>query len=193
MVVRAAHRLARLGLAFARDRRGSNTVEFVISIPILLAVLVLSTEYGKILHQRTVLDSAVADATRYLSRLPQDTNGFLPNESIAVAYRIISERIRPSDLSIIRSSNTGVSLEQLGVPRGGGNAGPMAIEGPLFEEIGDPGAPIEVISLRVEVNIPSPALSVLNIARRNVTMLDGRDVSEGLVISSAETYRHFGR
>lgn len=170
MVVRAAYRLASLGLAFARDRRGSNTVEFVISIPILLAVLVLSTEYGKILHQRTVLDSAVADATRYLSRVP-----FIPNSSppsfppAAVAYAndIISARVSAENLSI---------------------------DAPEIRQVD--GRPIDEFAsvyIRATAVVSSPALSVLNIARPNTTVVNGRDVSNGITIESAEQFRHFGQ
>lgn len=167
MVVRAAYRLASLGLAFARDRRGSNTVEFVISIPILLAVLVLSTEYGKILHQRTVLDSAVADATRYLSRVPYDP-AFLPTQkrfptgAVDYANEIIGARVSADNLQI---------------------------DPPEIRPVGG----FDSVYMRATAVVSSPALSVLNIARPNTTVVNGRDVSNGITIESAEQFRHFGQ
>lgn len=174
MVVRAVRRLARLGLDFARDRRGSNTVEFVISVPILLAVLVLSTEYGKILHKRTVLDSAVADATRYLTRVPfvdpeQETPVF-PSSAVAYAENIIAARVESDDGDI------SVVVEPYVVED-------LAVSG---------GNEITIVTMRASAVIPSPALSVLNIARPNTTTVNGRDVSRGITIESRETYRHFG-
>lgn len=173
MVVRAAYRLFDLGLALARDRRGSNTVEFVISIPILLAVLVLSTEYGKVLHRRTVLDGAVADAARYLSRVPFDPDlpeDNFPTEAVQEAHNIIRFRFHPEE-------------------RGDIEIGEYEIESRTL----DSGVEIEFVRLSATKVISSPALSVLNIARPETTKVNGRDVSSGITIDASETYRYYGR
>lgn len=68
-------RLTRVGYgigAFWRDTRGSASVEFVISLPLLIGVLVLSAEYGRAMLAREALDSATSAAVRLLSRSPAD-------------------------------------------------------------------------------------------------------------------------
>ena len=69
---------------FVKDDRASVSVDFVVAIPILLAVLVFTSEYGRVLQMRSVLDNAVADATRYLARAPRDGNNNYPPEVIAM-------------------------------------------------------------------------------------------------------------
>ena len=99
MVLRALRRLTGAGRKFARDKRGSITVDFVISMPILLGVLVLTTEYGRVLQARTVLDNAVSDATRYLARVPQD-NGVFQARSLTIANGLIEDRLDVAELII---------------------------------------------------------------------------------------------
>ena len=78
----------------AKDDRASVSVDFVVAIPILLAVLVFTSEYGRVLQMRTVLDNAVSDATRYLARAPIDDNtGQFPDDVVTIARQFITERI----------------------------------------------------------------------------------------------------
>lgn len=67
--------LARLGhcvRAFYADRSGSASVEFIVSLPLLIGVLVLSAEYGRAMLAREALDSATSAAVRLLGRSPAD-------------------------------------------------------------------------------------------------------------------------
>jgi Flp pilus assembly protein TadG len=61
----------RLG-SFGRERDGAVTVEFVIAVPLLLAVLAFAVQYGFAMQVRNALDVAVRDAARYMSRAPID-------------------------------------------------------------------------------------------------------------------------
>ncbi len=55
---------------FITDVAGSSTVEFVIALPILLAMLAFSVQYGNALKVRNNLDIVSRDAARYLARAP---------------------------------------------------------------------------------------------------------------------------
>lgn len=58
---------------FFTDVAGSATVEFVIALPILFAMLAFSVQYGNALKVRNGLDIASRDAARYLARAPLNT------------------------------------------------------------------------------------------------------------------------
>lgn len=60
---------------FLEDNRGSSTVEFVIALPILLAILAFAVQYGNALKVRNNLDIASRDAARYLARAPLNAGG----------------------------------------------------------------------------------------------------------------------
>lgn len=66
-----AYRLHR----FWNDNSASSTVEFVIALPILLAMLAFAVQYGNALKVRNNLDLASRDAARYLARTPMQDNG----------------------------------------------------------------------------------------------------------------------
>ena len=53
-----------------KDERGSVVVEFVITLPLILAMLVLIAEFGRAIWYHHVVTKGVRDATRYLSRAP---------------------------------------------------------------------------------------------------------------------------
>ena len=55
---------------FIRDEAGSASIEFVVTLPLLIALLAISFEYGRAFAIREALDSAVRDATRFLARAP---------------------------------------------------------------------------------------------------------------------------
>jgi Flp pilus assembly protein TadG len=52
------------------DQRGSVVVEFVITLPLIFAMLVLIAEFGRAIWYHHVVTKGVRDATRYLSRAP---------------------------------------------------------------------------------------------------------------------------
>ncbi|MEM6933127.1 MAG: TadE/TadG family type IV pilus assembly protein [Pseudomonadota bacterium] len=61
--------LRKLG-QFLADERGSAAMEFVVTLPLLMGILVIAYEYGEAFATRESLDSAVRDATRYIARAP---------------------------------------------------------------------------------------------------------------------------
>ena len=84
-----------------KDDRGSSTVEFVIALPILLAMLAFSVQYGNALKVRNNLDIASRDAARYLARAPLDSSGnnvdsYFTNQ----AQQIVTSRIASTKSSI---------------------------------------------------------------------------------------------
>lgn len=150
---------------FAKDQSASVSVDFVISIPILLAVLVLTAEYGRVLQMRSTLDNAVADAARYLSRVPLDETGMaFPPASVAIAEGLITSRVNSPDI---------------------------AISPPEIQEIGGRAA----VRMFAAVGVSSPALGILSLIGTERSEDVGPKLSEieGLVITSADTVRHFGR
>jgi Flp pilus assembly protein TadG len=56
--------------ALRGDQRGSVVVEFVITLPLIFAMLVLIAEFGRAIWYHHVVTKGVRDATRYLSRAP---------------------------------------------------------------------------------------------------------------------------
>ena len=84
---------------FATETRGAVTVEFVIAIPLLLAVLAFAVQYGYAMQVRNALDVAVRDAARYMSRAPIDpvTNAVDP-AFLARATALVNNRISDSAL-----------------------------------------------------------------------------------------------
>lgn len=55
---------------FLRDERGTASMEFVVTLPLLLGPLLITAEYGNALTVREQLDSALADATQLLAAAP---------------------------------------------------------------------------------------------------------------------------
>ena len=93
---------------FLADRAGSVTVEFVIALPILLAILAFSVQYGNALKVRNNLDVASRDAARYLARAPlnagaTDVDVYFKTK----ARQIVSARVEKTKSTI--SSFTPVS------------------------------------------------------------------------------------
>jgi Flp pilus assembly protein TadG len=93
---------------FLSDRAGSVTVEFVIALPILLAILAFSVQYGNALKVRNNLDVASRDAARYLARAPlnagaTDVDVYFKTK----ARQIVSARVEKTKSTI--SSFTPVS------------------------------------------------------------------------------------
>ncbi len=149
---------------FAEDDRASVSVDFIISIPILLAVLVLTTEYGRMLQMRSSLENAVADAARYLSRVPLAPSGdAFPAQIVETAEGLITARV---------------------------NTPFLAISAPVVEDSGG----VTTVRLSAAAGVPTPALRVLAIfgPKANADGLPIEDI-EGLIVTASETVRHFGR
>ena len=167
-IMRGAH-------AFVKDRRASVSVDFVVSFPILLAVLVFTTEYGRVLQMRTVLDNAVSDATRYLARAPlnEQGTGYSP-EILDFAEQMISLRV---------------------------NSDQINIGTPVIADLTDrtSSRDYRTVSLSAAVGVETPALSVLALAavEPRIEKDDGSSVRikdvEGFVLVSSNTARYFGR
>ena len=165
--------------AFARSETAAVSVDFVVAIPILLAVLVFTSEYGRVLQMRSVLDNAVSDATRYLARAP-NTNEVFPPEVIAVAEQIIRQRV---------------------------NVNHIAIGAPDFGQAdASATSQYQTVSLTVSIGVETPAIAVIALASygSNDPKLSGTDESgtdyelayrdiEGFVLTSSDTARYFGR
>ena len=77
-----------------KDDRGSSTVEFVIALPILLAMLAFAVQYGNALKVRNNLDIASRDAARYLARAPLDSSGnSVDSYFTSQAQQLVSSRM----------------------------------------------------------------------------------------------------
>lgn len=80
--------------AFGSDTRGAVTVEFVIAVPLLLAVLAFAVQYGYAMQVRNALDVAVRDAARYMSRAPIDpATSSVSATFLTKAEQLVEERI----------------------------------------------------------------------------------------------------
>ncbi len=149
---------------FAGSERASVTVDFIISLPILLAILVLTSEYGRTLQMRMTLEAAVADAARYLSRAPLTPGeDAFPPEAVAIAQSLITSRVPTTHL---------------------------AISAPALGDLGGR----RTVGLSAAAGVESPALGLLALmatpeARAD---LDLGEV-EGLVVTARETVLWFGR
>ncbi|WP_316016050.1 pilus assembly protein [Roseobacter sp. HKCCA0434] len=87
--------------AFRDDAEGSVTVEFVVTLPILLAALGFAAEYGEAMKTRNAMDSAARDAARFISRAPIDeSTGTVPDRFLCDARNIITWRLEVPDYSL---------------------------------------------------------------------------------------------
>lgn len=160
--------------AFLTDQRASVSVDFVVSIPILLAVLVFTSEYGRVLQMRTVLDNAVSDATRYLARAPLNEAGDgYSAEIITVAERLITSRVNSNQINI---------------------GTPVILDLTARTSSRD----YRAVSLSAAVGVETPALSVLALAAADPKIeQEGGAVAisdvEGFVLVATDTARYFGR
>jgi Flp pilus assembly protein TadG len=96
---------ARVGFAAVRRRiarfcveqRGAVTVEFVVAVPLLMAVLAFAVQYGYAMQVRNALDVAVRDAARYMSRAPIDpATGTVDTAFLDKASELVRDRIKAS-------------------------------------------------------------------------------------------------
>jgi len=173
--------LKRRLLALTRDEGAAVSVDFVVAIPILLAVLVFTAEYGRVLQVRSVLDNAVSDSVRYLARVPHDGNCVYDQSVIDVAEQFITSRVPVSAIAI----------------------GSPSCE----DKTADSGiAGFETVSLSVSVGVETPALSVIALANYSsneseitAEAPDGGQYTialnelEGFVLTATDSARYFGQ
>ncbi|WP_283810337.1 TadE/TadG family type IV pilus assembly protein [Pontivivens nitratireducens] len=82
---------------FFGDSQGAITVEFVVTLPVLLAALGFAEQYGQAMQTRNSLDVAARDAARFISRAPLDPTGTtVPDEFLCKARGIIETRMGDS-------------------------------------------------------------------------------------------------
>lgn len=67
-------KLSQVIRSFLADETGAAGLEFVTSLPLLVGVMVFTSEYGRALQARMILDSATQDVTRFLARAPAVTD-----------------------------------------------------------------------------------------------------------------------
>lgn len=68
------------GQIFERCERGAASLELLVSLPLLVGMMLIASNYGVLLNNRDALDSATRDAGRLLMRAPADcqlVNGHL--------------------------------------------------------------------------------------------------------------------
>ena len=85
---------------FFTNTSGSSTVEFVIALPILLAMLAFAVQYGNALKVRNGLDIASRDAARYLARAPLNAAG----NDIDVVFKTRAQQIVASRVQNTKST-----------------------------------------------------------------------------------------
>jgi len=90
--------------SFIRDDRAAVTVEFVIALPLLLAMMVFAVQYGNAIRVRNTLDSATRDAARYLARTPVEANGSIHPYFIGRANQMVATQLGSKANNIFLSS-----------------------------------------------------------------------------------------
>lgn len=153
---------------FLTEDDGTAGLEFVCASPLLLGVLVFTAEYGQAMRARLVLDSAVQDAARYLSRAPvnrgaDDANG---NPTIVFYTKFVNE----ANAAFFRRMNDGDTTT------GGLNIQVRTVDATNFRE------PYYVIDVAGTVTINMPLLSLINIFSRSSK--DGRLVEEEIYVDA---------
>lgn len=94
---------------FFGGERGSITVEFVVTLPILLAALGFAEQYGQAMQTRNALDVAARDAARFISRAPLDETGTtVPDGFLCAAREIITARLTGS-ISFFEGGDVGLT------------------------------------------------------------------------------------
>lgn len=126
-------RLGKWSLRSLRDERGGLTIDFVISLPLLLAVLAIASQYGRALQARSMLESAVSDSVLYLSQVELTPDGNFPQQALDAAELIVSYRL----------SNY-----------------PLAFDGPALTEVtGGPSDCFLVVSYAAAIGVRAPLLA----------------------------------
>ncbi len=107
---------------FVSDSDGSSTVEFVLALPVLLAMLAFAVQYGNALKVRNNLDIASRDAARYLARAPLNEAGtgidayFKVRARQIVADRVENTRSKISNFAPESNATTATVAVTIDVP-----------------------------------------------------------------------------
>ena len=85
--------------AYLWSEKGTASLEFVVTLPLLLGILVLAAEFGEALTKREALDSAVSDALFLIASAPVEDSASVagcpftvPDYYIDLAKEIIAAR-----------------------------------------------------------------------------------------------------
>lgn len=112
-------------MSFLSDTRGTASMEFVVTLPLLLGPLILTAEYGQALSNREQLDSAVADATQLLAVAPampgstEDDAPILIQHFVDKAEQIVADRLDvPTSAILFDATMTGDLTVTAGAPDG---------------------------------------------------------------------------
>lgn len=111
------HNLDYLFRKFLGDQRGSATVEFVLALPILLAMMAFAVQYGNAMSIRNNLDVATRDAARYLARAPlaNATGTSIDATFVQAARDMVQDRVLNTKSTITGftavSNATGASID----------------------------------------------------------------------------------
>lgn len=82
---------------FQNDISAAVTVEFVVTLPFLIGVLVFASQYGQAMQVRNALDIAARDAARYMARAPLDPTGLTIDPLfITNAQTLVTSRLGPA-------------------------------------------------------------------------------------------------
>ncbi len=157
---------------FAIDRSGTAGLEFVTTVPLLLGVLVFTSEYGEALRSRMALDSAVQDIGRYLARAPVDlVQGQPPTIAFYEAVENEAQALLAQRVDRLLSFEVAT----------------YTVDTSTFRD------PYYVVEIRASSWEPLPLLAVINIfSDSDPADEDGGDVPLGLVMDARHLVRWVG-
>ncbi|MEL6679839.1 MAG: TadE family protein [Pseudomonadota bacterium] len=122
--------------------QGAVTVEFVVTLPILFAVLAFASQYGRAMQVRNAMDVAVRDAARYIARAPS-VDGIVPGAFTSKATQLVTARILSSGNAVtaVNSVNITVGSDDITVDV------EVLVEFPFLSAIGTGGAGADLSSI----------------------------------------------
>lgn len=143
---------------FQRDERGSAGAEFVVSLPLLIGVMVIASEYGGALQVRDVLDAATRDAARFLARAPLDSSGNYRQHFVDEAEGLVAERLGldAAQVELITTEPPGADGS-----RGAASTGPTVID----DTDGEFRTEYRVVTVDVEIVYEMPLLALLDMGK----------------------------
>lgn len=109
------HTFLEMTRRFARDERATATVEFVIALPLLLAMMVFAVQYGNAIRVKNSLDSATRDAARFLARTPISSDGsmdvYFQNRALSLVTNQINQKANNIQLtSVVDNQSAQVTI-----------------------------------------------------------------------------------
>ena len=129
------------------EDRGAAAFEFVVMMPLLLAILVATAGFGTALAERQALDNAVRDATRVLSRAPLALETAKDGTLRPTIYPDFLEETR-TDIA----ERTGSAVSDVTV----------AATARVLDDTGDYRTDIIIIEIRVSIAADFPLLAFLS-------------------------------